>query len=268
MTSLHLILRLNAASCLGFGALLLVNPGAVDEALGTPPVWLVRTLGAGLLINAAHLLLVARKVWPDRRSVLWFATGDLVWWLVTIALVASGQWITTPFGQTAALAVGAGVAGLGVAQMVALGRDATGLTASGLWRRLGQSWSALPLWVKLWLIALNGVFLAALAFWPAPIAAMTVLAYLASGPLLLGMAALQGGLTRALGLAHLATYTPLLLWLLPQAGLGGPEAIYTLVLSAALAICLGFDLWDLGRYLRGDRAPLGFPAANAATTYP
>lgn len=268
MTSLHLTLRLNAASCLGFGALLLVTPGAVAEALGTPPVWLLRTLGAGLIVNAAHLLLVARKVRPDRRSVLWFATGDLVWWLATIALVASGQWITTPFGQVAALAVGAGVAGLGVAQMFALGRETTGLTTSGLWRRLGQSWSAMPLWVKLWLFALNGVFLAALAFWPAPLAGMTLLAYVASGPFLLGMAALQGGLIRALGLAHLATYTPLLLWLLPQAGVGGPEAIYALVLSAALAICLGFDLWDLVRYLRGDRAPLGFPAANAVTNYP
>jgi hypothetical protein len=265
MTSLRLILRLNAASCIGFGALLLLAPGAVAAALGTPPALLLQALGAGLLVNAAHLLWEARLEHPGRLAVLWFSTGDLLWWLATIALVASGLWITTPFGQTWALLIGAGVAGLGAAQMFALGQRSSGLAARGLWRRLGQSWLAMPLWVKLWLFALNGVFLAALAFWPAPVATLTLLSFVASGPLLLGMAALQGGLTRALGLAHLVTFTPLLWWLLPQAGFGGAEAIYALVLSGGLAICLGFDIWDLVRYSRGDRAPLGFSNPGGAS---
>lgn len=115
----------------------------------------------------------------------------------------------------------------------------------------------MPLWVKLWLCVLNGVFLAAFAFWPAPIATLTLLSYIASGPLLLGMAAAQGGLTRALGITHLVAFTPLLVWLLPQAGINGPEAHYALSLSVSLIVCLGFDLSDLIRYLRGERQPLG-----------
>ena len=43
------ILRLNAASCLGFGLLFVVAPGGVAGILGSPPVWLVAALGAGLL---------------------------------------------------------------------------------------------------------------------------------------------------------------------------------------------------------------------------
>jgi hypothetical protein len=257
MTSLRQLLRINAASCLGFGAMLLMLPGPVAAALGAPPILLLQGLGAGLLVNGVHLLLAARSARPSRGVALWFSTGDLIWWLATVALVSSGVWITTAFGQIAALFVAAGVASLGAAQMFALGQEATGLNASGLWLRLGQSWAAMPLWVKLWLFVLNVVFLAAFAFWPAPIAAQTLLAYLASGPLLLGLAALQGGLTRALGLAHLLPWTPLLLWLWPQAGLGNAEAIYALTLSAALIVCLGFDLWDLIRYLRGERQPLG-----------
>jgi hypothetical protein len=214
-------------------------------------------IGAGLLINAAHLLLVARQERPGINSILWFSIGDFLWWLGTIALVASGLWITTPVGQGMALVVGAGVAGLGAAQLFQLGRASSGLSAGALWRRLGESWAAMPLWVKLWLFTLNAVFLAAFAFWPAPIATLTLLSYLASGPLLLGMAAAQGGLTRALGITHLVAFTPLLIWLLPQAGLQGPAPLYALALSLALILCLGFDLWDLIRYIRGERRPLG-----------
>lgn len=257
MTSLRLILRLNAASCIGFGALLLSAPSAVAAALGTPPVWLLQGIGAGLLVNAAHLLLVARQERRGINSILWFSIGDFLWWLATIVLVAAGLWITTPVGQGMALTIGAGVAGLGAAQLFQLGRDRTGLSASALWRLLGESWAAMPLWVKLWLFALNAVFLAAFAFWPAPIATLTLLSYLASGPLLLGMAAAQGGLTRALGIAHLVAFTPLLIWLLPQAGLQGPAQVYALALSLVLIICLGFDLCDLIRYIRGERRPLG-----------
>jgi hypothetical protein len=264
MTSLRLILRLNAVSCLGFGTLLLLLPGPVAAAIGTPPIWFLQLLGAGLLVNAAHLLLVARADRPTRAAILWFSTGDLVWWLATVALVASGLWITTPFGQMAALGVGAGVAGLGVAQLFALGRAATCLATAELWQRLGHNWGAMPLWVKLWLFVLNAVFLAAFAFWPAPIASLTILSYVASGPLLLGMAAAQGGLTRALGIAHLVPYAPLLVWLLARAGLEGSEALYALTLSVVLTICLGFDLWDLLRYLRGARQPLGSGDSVAA----
>ncbi len=71
------------------------------------------------------------------------------------------------------------------------------------------------------------------------------------------MASAQGGLTRALGLAHLLPFGALVLWAVPQAAAGGAGAAYLAVLSAAVAVCLAFDLWDLARYARGDRTPLG-----------
>jgi hypothetical protein len=229
-------------------------PASVSQALGTPPTALIRGIGFVLLANAAHLAIAARRsrIWP--LEVLWFALGDLLWWLASLALVASGLWVTTAQGIVATLAVACVVAAFGTAQLFALGQHRTGLTGSELWRRLGASWMALRPGVKAWLVFLNLVFLSALAVWPSDAARVPLLAYVASGPLLLGMAAAQGGLTRALGLAHLPPFGALLLWSVPQAT-AGPYAPYLALLSLTVAICLAFDLWDLARYAAGDRKP-------------
>lgn len=268
MTTLPLLLRLNALSCLGFGALFALAPDQVALVLGDAPGWIILALGLGLIANGIHLMIESRLDPPRAMWVIWFSTGDLVWWLATLGLVATGTWITAPLCQALALAVAAGVAGLGVAQLFALGRHRLGLSGAALWQRLGQSWMAMPLWVKLWLTVLNAMFLAALAFWPQPFAVLTIAAYVASGPMLLGMAAAQGGLTRALGVTHLVPYTPLFAWLVPVAGLGQASALYALGMTVVLAICLAFDLWDLVRYAMGERAPLGQshrPAALAVS---
>jgi len=115
--TLATILRLNALSCLGFGALFLAAPGAVAQALGTPPVWLVAALGAGLLGNALLLWLSVRGGRAPRRAeVLFFSLGDAGWVMATLALILGGVWIVTPGGRIAALAVAAMVGALGLAQ--------------------------------------------------------------------------------------------------------------------------------------------------------
>lgn len=248
-------LLLNAISCLAFGAIFAVLPGAVSGWLGTPPSGLIRAIGLALLLNAAHLVLAARRPRPLWAEVLWFSLGDLLWWLGTLFLLGTGLWITTPPAKAAAFAVAGMVAAFGTAQLFALGQAWTGCTGPALWRRLGASWMALRPAVKSWLILLNLAFLAAFAFWPGPTATVPLYAYVATGPLILGMAAAQGGLTRALGLAHLLPFGGLLLWSIPQAAAGGPEAAYLWLLSATVIICLAFDLWDLARYARGARAP-------------
>src|SRR6056297_2415918 len=115
--TLATVLRLNALSCLGFGALFLLAPVAVAQALGTPPVWLVAALGAGLVGNGALLLLSVRggRV-PRRAEVLFFSLGDAAWVVATLALILAGVWIVTPGGRVAALAVAVMVGALGVAQ--------------------------------------------------------------------------------------------------------------------------------------------------------
>lgn len=251
------VLRLNAASCLAFGALFAAFPDAVSAWLGDPPAPLLRGIGLALVINGAHLWAASRRGHVIRAEVIWFSLGDYLWWLASLGLVASGLWVTTPQGVAATLAVAAVVAVLGTAQLFALGQVRAGRTGRQLWRRLGQSWLALRPAVKAWLILLNLAFLGALAFWPAPAATVPLLAYVATGPLLLGMAAAQGGLTRALGTAHLVPFGALLLWVLPASRAAGSEGTYLVLLSAMVAVCLAFDLWDLARYARGDRRPFG-----------
>jgi hypothetical protein len=117
------VLRANAASCLGFGALFLALPRPVADFLGTPPAWLVAALGAVLLLNGAHLLWSARRG-ARRVELLYFALGDAAWVAGTLALVASGTWITTGAGIAAALAVAAPVGVFAVLQWKAAGRQA------------------------------------------------------------------------------------------------------------------------------------------------
>lgn len=109
------VLRANAASCLIFGALFLIAPGAVAGFLGRPPGWLIAALGAVLLMNGAHLLWAARRG-ARQAELLYFALGDGAWVAGTLLLILSGTWITTTGGVLAALAVAVAVGSFGVLQ--------------------------------------------------------------------------------------------------------------------------------------------------------
>ncbi|MBL0889045.1 MAG: hypothetical protein IBJ19_00395 [Gemmatimonadaceae bacterium] len=114
---------------------------------------------------------------------------------------------------------------------------------------------ALPTWVKLWLTALNLAFLATLAA-PAPLARVTVVSYLASGPLLLAFVFQAGGLTRVTGIGHLVAYPPMLYWLAVSRDTWRDSLSIT-GLFVVVVICLAFDAYDLVRWLRGDRKVIG-----------
>lgn len=128
MFALAAILALNATSCVLFGLLFLALPGAVAAFLGTPPApaWVIGVIGALLLVNGAHLAWVARQRRPPRALVLYFAGGDIAWVVATLALIASGVWITTPAGIVASLIVAAGVGAMGVSQWRACTRPDRG----------------------------------------------------------------------------------------------------------------------------------------------
>ncbi|SEK41889.1 hypothetical protein SAMN05443999_101391 [Roseovarius azorensis] len=122
--SLATVLRLNAVSCLGFGLLFLFAPGVTAGFLGTPPVWLLVALGAGLIGNGILLWLSQhRGRAPRRHEVLFFSIGDFGWVAMTVVLIASGFWIVTPEGRIAALLVAAGVGAMGVLQWRGLPRS-------------------------------------------------------------------------------------------------------------------------------------------------
>lgn len=113
---LKFVLAANAASCLLFGGIFLFESPDIAALLGDPPVWLVRTIGIGLLANAIYLAVTAARAAPTRRDILTFAIGDAAWVVTTTVLLATGLWITTPAGVAWALGVGAFVGLCGLAQ--------------------------------------------------------------------------------------------------------------------------------------------------------
>jgi len=126
MPALKTILRMNAASCLGFGALFMAAPGAVAAFLGAPPApdMLILLLGAVLAVNGLHLLHTSLRSEPPRLLVLYFSLGDFLWVAISVALIAAKLWITTAAGIAAAIAVALAVGGMGLAQMHTSARPA------------------------------------------------------------------------------------------------------------------------------------------------
>ncbi len=123
-------------------------------------------------------------------------------------------------------------------------------------------------WVRNWLWYLNVIFLVSLAFWDQPESHWIMWAYLAAGPFLMGQAMWQRGIGKLLGLAHLIPWVPLLIALDMRlfTDILGPRIeyvgnqnfyIYLLVMIASLVICLAFDLYDVVRWLKGERFTLG-----------
>lgn len=260
MTILSRFMFANAASCLLFAGVFMTMTNPVSAFLGSFPPQAVVALAAGLAINGIHICYAARRMVALRAEVVWFSLGDLVWWLATTILVSTGIWITSPQGQVGAMVVAMAAAALGVMQLASFSAIRQGLTASDQLKRIGRSWLALPLWVKLWLLVLNAVFLAAPFVLAWSEAKVVLLAYAASGPLLFAFAVWDTGLTRRMGLAHLLPWVPLLWWLVTKLSASSQwtaDTSYLLLLAVAVLICLALDIYDLGRWVRGDRGVIG-----------
>jgi hypothetical protein len=246
-------MRLNAASCISFGLLFALAPRAIAAFLGQVPSAFIIFLGIGLMVNGVHLIIASRRAAVRQSEVIWFSLGDFSWWLATLALIAANVWITTAWGIAVAVMVGTIVAGLGVAQLWILGLNLHGNTSKEHIRAFATSWLALPMWVKIWLVMLNGVFLAAFAFLPDRIAEVTLVAYVATGPLLAGQVGYDAGLRRILAMAHLVPWIPLLVWLIVVPD----KTTYASLLTVIVAICLAFDIADVWRFFKGERAITG-----------
>lgn len=140
---------------------------------------------------------------------------------------------------------------------------------------IAASWLSLKTGVKAWLFALNVVFLLSGFYLYDRTAQWVLLAYLASGPLLILFMVRQRGLTRLLGLAHLIPWVPLAFYLGGRlltdnfgpriAFTADPKLfMYLVTLAVVLAVRLFSDAWDVVRYVRGERYVFGSPEAVAA----
>jgi len=125
MYNLKLILRLNAASCLIFGALFVAAPDLVAAFLGAAPPLLLRIVGAVLFLNGLHLSWASMRTPLPKVELYYFVAGDASWVLLTVLLLVLGVWITTTPGIAAAIAVAAMVGAFGLLQaLAAKGRPA------------------------------------------------------------------------------------------------------------------------------------------------
>ena len=288
MKTLRNVLRLNAASCLLFGLLLVFWPEPVGAVLGASASGLLRAIGFLLLANAAHLVIGSLRASLHPSEILYFSLGDILWFIGSLALVGANAFVTTGSGQLVVMVVAVGVLAMGIAQIWLLA-EATGSgvpsvrtndsSNSGLLPlhhsrlgAIGASWKSMKTWIKVWLFALNGLFLAAIAFLPDPTARLTLACYVASAPLLAALMIWQRGLTRLLGLAHLIPWLPLVAilgarLLIVEAGDGSPPTemrAYFLALLVAVAFCLVLDAFDCWRWFRGERFRMGSQNAAAA----
>ena len=272
-------LRLNVFTCAVFGVVFLLFAPGVGAYLGAFPPLLLKIIGAALLLHSAHLLLgsLRKKILPG--EVYYFSAGDVLWFLGSLILLVSTGLVTTPHGAIATIVVAVLVAGIGLAQLwflseavesVRLHSSSSDHIPQHLSRleAIGFSWLKIKTWIKVWLFVLNGVFLAAFFYWPTEFSRVTLAAYFATAPILIALMIVQRGVTRLLGIAHLIPWMPLLAYVgLRMSGDFAGRQItyqdnaglfsYAIVLFAFVAVCLAFDVYDLARWVRGDRARIG-----------
>jgi hypothetical protein len=143
------------------------------------------------------------------------------------------------------------------------------------WLRIGYSWLAMKTWVKVWLIFLNLVLWGSVFFLFDLIAQYTLLSLIPVIVIIVAIAYYYGGLVRLLGIGHLIPWIPLLIYLELRffTNWVGAKLTYSdrplffgwvMLLEVSLVICLGFDLYDLYRWLRGEKFVLGSRAAYQA----
>lgn len=123
MFTLKSIMRLNALSCLSFGALFLYLPLQVALFLSssTPiPEMVMQVIAVLLLFNGLHLLWAAQKGSSNKYLIFYFSLGDFIWVIATLNLILFEIWITNIQGILATIAVSLMVGLFGIMQLIKL----------------------------------------------------------------------------------------------------------------------------------------------------
>ncbi len=126
-----------------------------------------------------------------------------------------------------------------------------------IWR----SFRALPLWVQIWVAGiLVPVNLASVLFWPSPYGLLVTL--LAIGGMIPNLLIMvwERGLSKMMALPHLLIWIPLVMFLtfiLATNQISGDFRTYVIVLLVVDLMALVFDIPDMIKWTRGDRAVAG-----------
>ncbi|WP_299417869.1 hypothetical protein [uncultured Sulfitobacter sp.] len=103
-------------------------PEAVSGFLGGRPTGFAHIVGVGLIMNGLYLSEASSRTAIHPVEVVYFALGDLLWWLGSHQLITDGSWITTSSGVIATIVVACGVSGLGIVHPCSFASDPLGAT--------------------------------------------------------------------------------------------------------------------------------------------
>ena len=120
MLNLKTVMRMNAASCLFFGVLMLLLPLKTSSFLGGAegaPAFLITALGFILVLNGLHIIWATRNSTPKKALVLYFSAGDILWVLLSLVLIITGVWVSTVHGKIVTLIIAAMVGFFGLLQL-------------------------------------------------------------------------------------------------------------------------------------------------------
>lgn len=122
MFTLKSILRLNALSCLCFGALFVLLPANVAGFLSMQPApdKTLIFLGVILIVNGLHIVWVSAKPTPSKIEILYFSSGDFLWVIATVYFMFATDWIATQQGIIATIVTSLMVGLFGLLQVVKL----------------------------------------------------------------------------------------------------------------------------------------------------
>jgi hypothetical protein len=114
--SLNLLLRINCASCLIFGLVMLLKTDAVNLLIGTEKTMLMHSIGIIFVVNAMLLLIASLRNEIKPHEVMFFVIGGYGWTIITVALISADVVIIDPLGIRVAFVIAMYTAAMGALQ--------------------------------------------------------------------------------------------------------------------------------------------------------
>lgn len=114
--SLNLLLRINSASCLILGLLMLLKTDAVNALIGSEKTMLIHSIGIILVFNGVHLLVASLRQQIKPHEVLYFVMGDYTWTILTVLLISFDAVIVDPEGIRVTFVIAMYTAAIGAMQ--------------------------------------------------------------------------------------------------------------------------------------------------------
>ncbi|MBC53098.1 MAG: hypothetical protein CMQ34_04595 [Gammaproteobacteria bacterium] len=95
LPSLATTLLVNVICSAAVGAVLVVAPTTMAGVIGEVPAWLCQLVGAGLLLFAAWVYWISRRLPDARTGVTWVFALDMVWVVgVPVVMVVFASYLT------------------------------------------------------------------------------------------------------------------------------------------------------------------------------